>query len=69
MNCLNTYRAVLIALKSLILKQKMKRQIYISFFSTVTDLINALPCNGSVNTHQRATMEAVSQWTNVIARC
>jgi hypothetical protein len=35
----------------------------------VTDLIKTLPGNGSVNTSQRATMEAVSQWTNVIARC
>jgi hypothetical protein len=31
-------------------------------FNIVTDLINALPGNNSVNTFQRATMEAVSQW-------
>jgi hypothetical protein len=38
-------------------------------YNIVMDLINALPGNGSVNTFQRATMEAVSQWTTVIARC
>jgi hypothetical protein len=31
------------------------------------DLLRALLGNCSVNTFQRATMEAVSQWTNVIA--
>jgi hypothetical protein len=36
---------------------------------SVTDLINALRGNGSVNRFQHATMEAVSQWANVIARC
>jgi hypothetical protein len=35
----------------------------------VTDLLKAFLGNGSVNTFQRATMEDVSQWTNVIARC
>jgi hypothetical protein len=38
-------------------------------FNIATDLKKALPGNGSVNTSQRATMETVSQWTNVIARC
>jgi hypothetical protein len=33
------------------------------------DLFKAFLGNGSVNTFQRATMEDVSQWTNVIARC
>jgi hypothetical protein len=37
--------------------------------TNVTDLLKAFLDNGSVNTFQRATMEAVSQWTNVIARC
>jgi hypothetical protein len=35
----------------------------------LTDLTNALPGNGSVSTFKRATVESVSQWTNVIARC
>jgi hypothetical protein len=35
----------------------------------VTDLLKAFLSNGSVNTFERATMEAVSQRTNVIARC
>jgi hypothetical protein len=35
--------------------------------STVTDLLKAFLGNGSVNTFQRATMEDVSQWTNVMA--
>jgi hypothetical protein len=35
----------------------------------VTDLLKAFLGNVSVNTFQRATMEDVSQWTNVIARC
>jgi hypothetical protein len=34
----------------------------------VTDLLKAFLGNGSVNTFQRATMEAVSQWTNIVAR-
>jgi hypothetical protein len=34
-----------------------------------TGLCNPFLGNGSVNTFQRATMEDVSQWTNVIARC
>jgi hypothetical protein len=38
-------------------------------FAIVTDLIKAFLGNGSVNTFQRATVEDVSQWTNVIARC
>jgi hypothetical protein len=32
-------------------------------------MLKAFLGNGSVNALQRATMEAVSQWTNVIARC
>jgi hypothetical protein len=35
----------------------------------VTDLLKPFLSNGSVNTFQRATIEDVSQWTNVIARC
>jgi hypothetical protein len=35
----------------------------------VTDLLKAFLGNGSVNTFRRATMEDMSQWTNVIARC
>jgi hypothetical protein len=31
------------------------------WFNIVTDLFNALPGNGSVNTFQRATMEAMPQ--------
>jgi hypothetical protein len=31
----------------------------------VTDLLEAFLGNGSVNTFQRVTMEAVSQWTHV----
>jgi hypothetical protein len=34
----------------------------------VTDLPIAFLGNGSVNTFQRATMEDVSQWTNLTAR-
>jgi hypothetical protein len=34
----------------------------------VTDLLKAFLGNGSVNTFQHATMENVSQWTNVITR-
>jgi hypothetical protein len=41
----------------------------LSFQYTVTDLLNALLGKGLVNTFQCATMETVSQWTNVIARC
>jgi hypothetical protein len=41
-----------------------KQKVYI-----VTDLLKAFLGSGSVNTFQRATMETVSQWTNVIARC
>jgi hypothetical protein len=33
------------------------------------DLLKRFLINGSGNTFQRATMEDVSQWTNVIARC
>jgi hypothetical protein len=33
------------------------------------DLLKALLGKGSVNMFQRATMETVSEWTNVIARC
>jgi hypothetical protein len=36
---------------------------------SVTDSLKAFLGNGSVNTFQRATMETVSQWTNVTARC
>jgi hypothetical protein len=43
--------------------------IYYSNKNTATDLLKAFVGNGWVNTFQRATMEAVSQWTNVIARC
>jgi hypothetical protein len=35
----------------------------------VTVLLKASIGNHSVNTFQRATVEDVSQWTNVIARC
>jgi hypothetical protein len=35
----------------------------------VTDLLKAFLGNALVYTFQRATMETVSQWTNVIARC
>jgi hypothetical protein len=35
----------------------------------VTDLLKAFLGDGSVNMIQRATVEDVSQWTNVIARC
>jgi hypothetical protein len=35
----------------------------------VRDLIKNFPGNGSVYTFQRVTMETVSQWANVIARC
>jgi hypothetical protein len=35
----------------------------------VKDLINALLGNSSINTFQCATVEVVSQWMNVIARC
>jgi hypothetical protein len=35
----------------------------------LTDLLKASLDNGSVNTFQRATMEGMSQWTNVIPRC
>jgi hypothetical protein len=35
----------------------------------VTDLIKAFLGCGSVNRLERTTLEAVSQWTNVIARC
>jgi hypothetical protein len=35
----------------------------------VTSLLKAFLGNGSVNMFQRATMEVVSQWTYVIARC
>jgi hypothetical protein len=35
----------------------------------VKDLLKAFLGNGTVNTFQRATMEDVSQWTNIIARC
>jgi hypothetical protein len=37
--------------------------------SIVTELLKAFLGNGSVNTFQRATVEDVPQWTNVIARC
>jgi hypothetical protein len=40
-----------------------------SYKNIVTDLLKPFLGNGSVNTFQRATMEDVSQWTNVIARC
>lgn len=35
----------------------------------VTDLLKAFLGNGSVNMIQRATIEDVSQWMNVIAHC
>jgi hypothetical protein len=35
----------------------------------VTDLLKPFLGNGLVNTFQRAAMEDVSQWANVIARC
>jgi hypothetical protein len=35
----------------------------------VTNLLKAFLGNGSVKAFQRATMEDVSKWTNVIARC
>jgi hypothetical protein len=35
----------------------------------VTDLLKAFLGNSLVNMFQCATMEDVSQWTNVIARC
>jgi hypothetical protein len=38
-------------------------------YNTVTDLLKAFMGNSSVNTFQSATVEDVSQWTNVIARC
>jgi hypothetical protein len=38
-------------------------------FYIVTDLPRAFLGNGSVNTFQRSTVEDVSQWTNVTARC
>jgi hypothetical protein len=41
----------------------------IIFYHIVTDLLKAFLGNGSVNMFQRATVEDVSQWTNVIARC
>jgi hypothetical protein len=37
--------------------------------SIVTDLLKAFLGNGLVNTLQRAAMEDVSQWTNVITLC
>jgi hypothetical protein len=45
--------------------------IYIGIIhvSIVTDLHKAFLDNGSVNTFHRTTMEDVSQWTNVVARC
>jgi hypothetical protein len=35
----------------------------------VTDLFKEFLDNGLVNTFQRASMEGMSQWTDVIARC
>jgi hypothetical protein len=43
--------------------------IYFMKVHNVTDFLKKFLGNGSVNTFQRATMAAVSQWTNVIARC
>jgi hypothetical protein len=40
---------------------------FVSRKGIVTELIIALPDNGSVKTLQRATVEAASQWTNVVA--
>jgi hypothetical protein len=37
--------------------------------SIVTDLLKAFLGNGSVNTFKRLTMEDVSQWASVTARC
>jgi hypothetical protein len=39
------------------------------FYNIVTVLFKAHLGNDSINTFHCATMEAVSQWTNVIARC
>jgi hypothetical protein len=36
---------------------------------SVTDSLKAFLGNGSVNTFERATVEYVSQWTIVVARC
>jgi hypothetical protein len=40
-----------------------------TLYDIVTDLLKAFLGDGSVNTFQRATMEAVFQWTNIIALC
>jgi hypothetical protein len=37
--------------------------------TTVLDLLKVFLGNGSVNTFQRATVEDVCQWMNVIAHC
>jgi hypothetical protein len=39
------------------------------FILIVSGLLKAFLGNGSLNTFQRAIMEDVPQWTNVIARC
>jgi hypothetical protein len=43
--------------------------VILILYSIVMDLLKELLGNGSINTFQRATMETVSQWTNIIARC
>jgi hypothetical protein len=58
----------------LVLSQMNAVHITLSYLSKIhfniaTDLLKAFLGNGSVNTFQRATMEAMSQLTNVIARC
>jgi hypothetical protein len=35
----------------------------------VTDLLKAFLGNGSIDTFELVTVENVSQWTNIIARC
>jgi hypothetical protein len=40
-----------------------------TYVCIVTDFLEAFLGNGSANMFQRATVEDVSQWTNVMARC
>jgi hypothetical protein len=42
---------------------------YSNNYHFLTDLLKALLDIGSVNTFQRARMENMFQWTNVMARC
>jgi hypothetical protein len=48
---------------------RLNKSRFLSSRPCLMDMIKALLGNGSVNMFQRATMETVSQWTNVIARC